>query len=103
MKLQESNHFTLEKTFIIAPCSVTGINWQMQARIGQKWPKMAKNGHFGQYFFDHFCLHQKNRILSFEIIKGNHYGHFRTIFRKCISLPSKRALFLHYAYDRFGS
>ena len=44
MKIQEGNHFTLEKTFITASCSVTGLNWQMQARIGQKWPKKAKNG-----------------------------------------------------------
>ena len=44
VKIQEGNHFTLEKTFITASCSVTGLNWQMQARIGQKWPKKAKNG-----------------------------------------------------------
>ena len=61
---------------------------------------MVKNGHFGQYFFVHILFHQKNQNFSLEITKGNYLGHFRTIFRECISLPLKRAFFSRYAYDR---
>ena len=67
---------------------------------GQKQPKKAIFSQNGQFFFDLFFSNKKFQNFFFEIPKVDYLGGFRTIFRKCIPLPFKQALFWRYAYDR---
>ena len=68
---------------------------------GQKQPKKAIFSQNGHFFWVLFFSNKKFQIFFFEIPKVDYLGGFRTIFRKCIPLPFKQALFWRYAYDRF--
>ena len=68
---------------------------------GQKQPKKAIFSQNGHFFWVLFFSNQKFQNFFFEIPKVDYLGGFRTIFRKCIPLPFKHALFWRYAYDRY--
>ena len=69
---------------------------------GQKLPKKAVFSQNGHFFWVLFFSNKKFQNFFFEIPKVDYLGGFRTIFRKCIPLPFKQALFWRYAYDRMG-
>ena len=67
---------------------------------GQKQPKKAIFSQNEHFFWVLFFSYKKFQNFFLEIPKVDYLGGFRTIFRKCILLPFKQALFWRYAYDR---